>query len=83
MSSLFNDVSRYFKIPEPPIDPPEDRSVTADCGHEVYEGENLFEWEGGRTLCPDCMEEKFDELTLPEKAALLGCNFKEVIFHEL
>lgn len=24
-----------------------------DCGHEVYRGESLLEWEG-RMLCPDC-----------------------------
>lgn len=24
-----------------------------DCGHEVYRGESIFEWEG-RMLCTDC-----------------------------
>lgn len=28
-------------------------AATGDCGHEVYTGEFLAEWEG-RMLCPDC-----------------------------
>ena len=57
--------------PEPPIDPPEERYDIAGCGHEIYDGESPWEWDGG-TLCPECLGEKFDDLTLEEKAALLG-----------
>ena len=65
--------------PEPPVTPPEnDLYIYADCGHEVYEGEIVSEWDDGATLCPECMEDKFEELTLPEKAALMGCSYTEV-----
>ena len=66
-------------MPEPPVTPPEkDLYMYADCGHEVYEGESLFEWEDGMTLCPECMEDKLEELTLEEKAKLMGCGCVEV-----
>lgn len=59
------------------LEAPEEFYVTAGCGCEVHEGEELYEWEN-KTLCPDCMEEKFNEMTLQEKAALLGCEFSTV-----
>ena len=61
-------------VPDIRLEPSEEFYIEAGCGHEVYEGEELYEWAGGLTLCPDCMEEKFDELTLHEKAELLGCR---------
>ena len=61
-------------VPDIRLEPPEEFYIEAGCGHEVYEGEELYEWAGGLTLCPDCMEEKFDDLTLHEKAELLGCR---------
>ena len=64
--------------PEPPITPQEELYIYADCGHEVYEGESLFEWEDGMTLCPECMEDKLEALTLAEKAKLMGCGCTEV-----
>lgn len=68
-------------VPEPPVLPPEDVSyVTAGCGHEVYEGEELFEWENGATLCPDCLEDRFMEMSLTERAELLGCEHRAVAF---
>ena len=57
-----------------------ERYVIADCGHEVYDGECLYEWEDGRSLCPECVEGKFDGLSTAEKAALLGCEGAEVGF---
>ena len=36
--------------------PPEERYIMAKCGHEVYEGEDLYETEDG-TLCPDCFDD--------------------------
>ena len=74
-------------IPEPRRDPPEDYYITADCGHEVYEGENLFEWDryDPKTkthkrilICPDCFDDRFAEFTREEKAALLGLSYSEV-----
>lgn len=55
-------------------DPPESSFFTADCGHEVYQTETVYESASGRVLCPDCMEDEIDGMTLPEKAALLGFN---------
>lgn len=62
---------------EPDTDPPEDFYVTAACGHEIYEGETLFEFEGN-TYCPDCFREKIDDMELEELAAFLGCEFWRV-----
>lgn len=64
-------------VPDRPLEPKEEPYVIANCGHEVYEGEELFEFDGV-TLCPDCMADKFEELTLHEKAALLGYTVSEV-----
>jgi hypothetical protein len=70
-----------MKTPEPPVTPPEDtRYVIADCGHEVYEGEALYDRDDGGTLCPDCMEDKFAELSTAEKAELIGCESSIVSF---
>jgi hypothetical protein len=60
------------------IEPPEPYFIMADCGHEVYEGEHLYVWEHGKTLCPDCMRDKVDAMGLDEWAALLGCEWSEV-----
>ena len=68
-----------MKIPEPP-DYTETRYVLADCGHEVYDGEHMYEWDDGRTLCPECVELKFDALSIEEKAALAGCESMEIRF---
>lgn len=70
-----------MRVPEPPAEPSEDpRYIAAGCGHEVYDGEDLFECEDGLTLCADCMEEKFSEMTLLERAELLGCEHTVVSF---
>jgi hypothetical protein len=68
-----------YPIPEPPLNPPEPECVTADCGHEVYDGEDIYSFER-ETLCPDCMEERFNELSTREKAELLGCGYRVVSF---
>ena len=70
---------RRHARPEPSTSllPAEPVPVLAGCGHEVYPGERLFTWPLGkrvRTLCPDCIAERFDALPLEEKAALLGCE---------
>lgn len=66
--------------PEPPIDPPDVFYITADCGHEVYSGEHLIEWEG-KTLCPDCFWDKVKEMTIDEIAGMLDCRVTEVTNH--
>lgn len=55
------------------LEAPEDIFITADCGCEIYEGEEMYEWDG-KTLCSDCFDDKFSEMTRREKAALLGCD---------
>ncbi len=68
-------------VPEQSIEPPDDGSyMTAGCGHEVYEGEEIFEWENGATLCAECLEDRFLELSLEERAELLGCEHHTVAF---
>ena len=58
----------------------ESRYVMAGCGHEVYDGERMYEWEDNDTLCPECVEVKFDELSIMEKATLMCCDSTEVNF---
>ena len=71
----------YAYTPEPNMEPPDDTPhVIASCGHEVYNGEELFEWEDGKTLCPDCMEDKFKEMSLIDRAELLGCEHRTISF---
>lgn len=67
-----------YRIPEQKLEPYAEFYIVAGCGHEVYDEEDLFEWEHGITLCPDCMQEKFDELSVYEKAALLGCRHAKI-----
>lgn len=59
-----------FKIPEPDVEPAEERYVTAECGHECYAGEKLYMWEN-ESLCPDCFLDKVRELSIDELAELL------------
>ena len=67
--------------PEPRLDAPDDgRFITAGCGHEVYEGEELYGWDDDRTLCAECFEQRFNELSLGERAELLGCEHAPVVF---
>ncbi|MEL4106331.1 hypothetical protein AAFA46_05745 [Oscillospiraceae bacterium WX1] len=78
-----SDIRHQSDIPEPPPGPPEnDRCITADCGHELYEGEELYIWEDGETLCSDCLEDKFQEMSLSERAELLGCEHETVAFRK-
>ena len=67
----------FYDMPEPSIEPPEDFYITADCGHEVYEGELLLEWEN-KNICPDCFKDKAGELSIEELAELLRCDFSVV-----
>ena len=50
-----------------------ERYIEADCGHECYDGELLYSYDGG-WICPDCLAEVFDSLPLREKAELIGCD---------
>ena len=63
--------------PEHSMEPFDEVYLIAMCSHEVYPGERMFEWEG-KTLCPDCFEEKFCALSIEEKANLLGCAYIQV-----
>lgn len=61
----------YYE-PEPRVEPPEDEYYTASgCGHEIYEGEFAYEYEG-EIYCPDCLRDKIMELNTDELADLLG-----------
>ena len=72
---------KSMHMPEPPVEPAEnDAYITAGCGHEIYEGEEVFEWENGATLCSDCLEDRFFEMSLSERAELLGCEHRAVSF---
>lgn len=64
--------------PEPTLTPPDAPYVTADCSHEVYDGEVLVEWsdaKGVKTLCPDCFRDKLAEMSIVELALQLGCDY--------
>lgn len=49
----------------------EEAATWGDCGHEVYSGEALLEWEG-RMLCPDCWRRSVETVLeeRPEQLAL-------------
>lgn len=72
-----NMYREMIQNPEQDTEPPEDFYITADCGHEVYQGEILYEWDN-KYICPDCMEEKLAALSLPEQAAMMGVEFTTV-----
>lgn len=62
----------FYYEPEPRTEPPEDEYYTASgCGHEIYEGEFAYEYEG-KIYCPDCLRDKIMELDTDELAYLLG-----------
>lgn len=62
----------FYYEPEPRVEPPEDEYYTASgCGHEIYEGEYAYEYEG-KVYCPDCLRDKIMELDTDELAMLLG-----------
>lgn len=62
----------FYYEPEPRVEPPEDEYYTASgCGHEIYEGEYAYEYEG-KIYCPDCLRDKIMELDTDELAMLLG-----------
>ena len=64
-------------IPEPSLIQPEDFYVMADCGHEVYEGESLYEW-CGKYYCADCFKEEINDLEAVELASLVGSEVQRV-----
>ena len=67
------EMSSYYDIPERSIAPPEPFCVLADCQHEVYEGERLFDWEG-HWICGDCLKDKVAALSIEELADAFGCS---------
>lgn len=64
-------------LPEPRLTPPEEPFMLASCGHEIYEYEELFERENGKTLCRDCLEDTFNALSLSARAELLGLKHRQ------
>lgn len=62
---------------EPPLDPPEEYYITADCGHECYYGETVYSWDE-KHICEDCFMDKVQELTASELAYLLNVDTFEV-----
>ena len=71
------EVNKMY-VPEPDSKPKDTPFIYAHCGHEVYGGEFIFDWQDGETLCPDCLEDKFSELTLLQKAELFGVEYTRV-----
>lgn len=63
--------------PELPVDPPEEKYITADCGCDVYDGERLFTLEG-KKICPDCMKDMIHRMSLEKLAYLIGADIEEV-----
>lgn len=54
-------------------DPPDDK-VIAICSHckgEIYDGES-YAFDGNDPICSDCLELMWEELTVNEKAWLIG-----------
>lgn len=44
-----------------------------ECQSEIYDGEIGYWWDE-EIICADCLEDHWSELTLPEKAKLLGAE---------
>jgi hypothetical protein len=42
---------------EPPTEPPDEKYITANCGHEVWEHESTFNF-NGKDICPDCFRDE-------------------------
>ena len=56
----------------------EARYVTDANGHEVYEGEDIYWWDG-KWLCQECMEDEiFRKLPLQELVLLAGGDVETV-----
>ena len=69
-------------IPESSLTPPEEFYISADCGHEVYDGEVMIKWPDVRrvkTLCPDCFRDKLGEMSTQELAVHFGCDYTTVV----
>jgi len=71
-------------IPEPPLEPPDDEfCVTAGCGHEVYDGEELVvDNDSGKTQCTQCFLDEICELPLPELAERFNSTLRVVTREE-
>lgn len=67
-----------FYEPEPRTTPPEPDEIILDCGHNIYEGESMFDWDG-EWLCPDCFQDKVNELSLEEIAELMGVEVQKYV----
>ena len=62
--------------PEPPDD---DFYITADCGHEVYEGDEIIEDNDSvRTQCVECFLDDIRKLTLSELADRFNATLRTV-----
>jgi hypothetical protein len=71
---------KHMHVPEPPVDPPDsEKYITAGCGHEIYDAKRCLN--GGRaTHCAECLEDRFMQRSLAERAELLGCEHRAVSF---
>ena len=67
---------RYRFSTEPSLEPVDPDELDLDCGHSIYKGEKMYEWDG-KWLCPDCFLEKVEEMTLDEIAELLNVEVKK------
>lgn len=64
--------------PEPRLEPIDSEVyVTGDCGHEIYEGEPIIEWDG-KSICDECFWDNIKELTVSEVAAQFDCEISMV-----
>ena len=63
------------------LEPKEATYITADCGHEVFEGEKILNWNRGKgdhTICPDCFWDKVHDMTIEEVATLMDVEYQTV-----
>lgn len=64
-----------MSIYAPMRDVQQDKPVAycAKCQGEMYRHDEMFLWEG-KKLCAACIKEKFDAMSIPEIAELLGAE---------
>ena len=64
-------------IPESRLYPPEPHYITVSCGHEIYDGEKMVEW-NGKWICEECFRDKVMAQGVEELARVFNSEVQTV-----